>query len=74
MRKVKYFEMDYNKAMNKRVKCIKGIAKFHQFGFDYEEYEDGIGNFSVAIIELEDGKIKMVRADMIQFVEVRKGE
>ena len=45
-----------------------GLAVFHQFGVDYEEFETGAGNFSVAIIEWSDGQVEMVRADRIKFV------
>lgn len=46
-----------------------GKAVFHQFGMDYEEFEAGPGNFSVAIVEWPDGKVEFVRADWIRFIE-----
>lgn len=30
---------------------------FHEWGCDYEEFDSGPANFSVAIIELDNGKI-----------------
>ena len=30
------------------------IGKFHQWGSNYEEFENGAGNYSVAIVELPD--------------------
>ena len=42
---------------------------FHEFGNNYEEFESGPGNYSVAIVELPDGKIIMPPADSIQFID-----
>lgn len=36
-------------------------AKFHQWGVDYEEFETGPGNASVAIIETSEGAVKTVQ-------------
>lgn len=44
-----------------------GHGLFHGWGVDFEEFETGPGNFSVAIIELPDGKIKTVKADAVTF-------
>jgi hypothetical protein len=41
---------------------------FHQFGTDYEEFDQGGVPFTVAIVELADGTIIMPRADLIQFI------
>lgn len=42
---------------------------FHQWGIDYEEFESGPGNYTVAVIELDDGTVVMARADTVKFVE-----
>lgn len=42
---------------------------FHQWGCNYEEFETGPGNCSVAIVELPSGEIIMPLADDIQFLE-----
>ena len=42
---------------------------FHQWGCNYEEFETGAGNYSVAIVELPTGEIVMPVADDIQFLE-----
>jgi hypothetical protein len=46
-----------------------GIAAFHQFGQDYEEFESGGCMFPIAIIEREDGKIEVVPAQYIKFIK-----
>lgn len=46
----------------------KGEAVFHQFGCDYEEAENGYGNYTTAIIEWPDGVVGSVRADHVRFI------
>lgn len=50
-------------------KALDYQGKFHSFGMDYEEFESGPGNYSVAIVEKLTGEIEMPRADLIQFVK-----
>lgn len=47
----------------------KGEALFHQFGVDYEEFENGAGNYSTALVEWPDGTVESVRADRVQFLD-----
>lgn len=49
-------------------KVKTGVGLFHQWGSDYEEFETGPGNYSTAIVEMEDGTIKNVPCDMVQFI------
>ena len=42
-------------------------GKFHEWGVDFIETESGPGNFTVAIIELEDGSIDLVNPRFIVF-------
>jgi len=46
---------------------IFGIGVFHGFGVDCVESESGFGNFSIAIIELPDGKVIKVDVENIEF-------
>lgn len=46
----------------------KGEAIFHGFGSDYEEFENGAGNYTAAIVEWPGGQVELVRADRIRFV------
>lgn len=71
--------------MNQRVKVFKwksrnngtfdlervsdGEAVFCAWGVDFQEMENGIGNYSCAIIKRDDGKIENVPVEMIQFYE-----
>lgn len=45
------------------------LGYFHQWGSNYEEFENGAGNYSVAIVELPDGKVVMPVAEDITFLK-----
>ena len=51
---------------------VRGKGMFRRFGIDYEEFENGPGNYSTAIIELQDGTIKNIPVENIKFVESDK--
>ena len=55
----------------KRVNCggkvLEGHGIFHQWGVDYEEFENGAGNHSTAIVEMPDGSVKNVPVELIVF-------
>ena len=40
---------------------------FHQWGSNYEEFDNGAGKYSTAIVELPDGKVVMPNAGDIEF-------
>lgn len=47
------------------------LGYFHEWGMNYEEFGDiGVGNYSVAIVELPDGRIVMPVADDIVFIDL----
>lgn len=57
-----------------RVEVGKGI--FHQFGMAYTEFENGPGSYTTAItaiVEMPDGSIISVQAELIRF-EDKAGE
>ena len=43
-------------------------AEFHAWGVSYEEWEDGVGNYSVALVELKDGAVVEVLPKNIKFI------
>lgn len=47
----------------------QGQAMFHQFGVNYEEFENGPGNYSTAIVEWPNGEVESVRAEHVRFVD-----
>lgn len=50
-----------------------GEGLFHRWGLDYEELDNGVGlaagNYTVAIVELDDGTVKLMSVDDIQFIK-----
>ena len=69
MRKVKVFQTVQVAGTTKWETVERGTARFHQFGVDYEESDAGFGNYTAAVIEWPDGKVELVRADKVQFLE-----
>ncbi len=46
------------------------VGKFHQWGASYEEFRDSpVGNFTLAIIELEDGSIVTALPSDVRFID-----
>lgn len=45
------------------------LGYFHQWGIDSEEVEEGVMNFTTAIVELADGKIVTPVASDIKFID-----
>ncbi|QXI45113.1 hypothetical protein HU734_010250 [Pseudomonas wayambapalatensis] len=44
-------------------------GRFHGWGVDYEEFENGPGNYSVAIVEMADGTVKTLMPWAIRFLD-----
>lgn len=47
------------------------VGKFHQWGIEYEEFDTGPGNYTVAVVELFDGQVKTFPANDVKFIEER---
>lgn len=45
------------------------IAWFHAWGVEYEEFNTGPGNFSVAIVEDAHGKVHTFQPEQITFLD-----
>lgn len=68
MRKVMYKEYVQNADKKWELKEM-GTALFHQFGCDIDDNRETLASYSTAIIELPDGTVKNIRADMIRFLD-----
>lgn len=64
--KGKYTKWNSEKKAHEVVTFEDGI--FHQWGSDYEEYDNGAASFTVGIVELPDGTVIMPIASLIQFI------
>jgi len=45
----------------------EGFGSFHRWGEEYEEFENDVGNCTIAIVELDDGSIKTFLPHQIKF-------
>lgn len=41
---------------------------FHEFGLDFQECNEGVGSFTVAIVESPDGTVGLVPVHLIRFI------
>lgn len=48
------------------------LGYFHTWGCDYEEFETGAGNYSVAIVELPNGKVVKVNPIDLEFLDTKE--
>ena len=62
MRKVEVYE-------DSRKEKLIAIGQFHQFGVDCFETNEGVGNWSTVIVELEDGSVITPMTNEIKFVK-----
>lgn len=69
MKKVKYFGWDKVEGASYMARNEKGEALFLQFGVDFEYHDVGVGNYSTAIIQLDNGEIKNLPVEDIVFFE-----
>lgn len=72
MRKVSIVIWETDKedlAIPQRQRWNNYIGTFHQWGINYEELSDGIGNYTVAIVELEGGRVVEVIPTRVQFLD-----
>jgi len=69
MRKVEYSEWRKLPGDTHHTKVLAGFGDFHQFGCNYEEFENGAGNFTTAIIELPDGTMVNQPVEMVKFLD-----
>jgi len=44
-------------------------GKFHGWGVEHEEFENGPGNYSVAIVEMADGTVQTLMPWLIRFLD-----
>jgi hypothetical protein len=45
-------------------------GKFHDWGVEFEEFENGPGNYTVAIVEMPDGSIQTLVPWLIRFLDI----
>ena len=65
MRKVKF-----KRCVDNRYESdFTHVGLFHKWGSNYEEYENDIGNYTIALVELLDGTVEEVLPKNIKFYD-----
>ena len=67
LRKVVFYKYEKAKGAEHYEKVFDSNGLFHQFGCDYEQFEDVAASYSTAIIELPDGSIRNVPVELVVF-------
>jgi hypothetical protein len=67
LRKVVVYKYERVKGQTHYEKVPDGYGLFHQWGVEFEEFENGPGNYSTAIIEMSDGSVRNVPVELIVF-------
>ncbi|WP_277963867.1 hypothetical protein [Pseudomonas sp. RIT-To-2] len=49
-------------------------GRFHGWGVDYEVFETGPGNYTVAIVEMSDGSVQTLMPWLIRFLDSKQAE
>jgi hypothetical protein len=63
LRRVRVFKSDNGK------KIPDGEGVFHRWGDEFVEYESGPANFTIAVIERDNGMVETPQASLIQFMD-----
>lgn len=66
-RSVDVYSREYNRETRTYDQCLKDKGQFHMFGVQYEEFDTGPGNYTVAVVELSTGKVVTPDANLIKF-------
>ena len=69
MEKVIYSEYEFSKTKICYELKEKGEAEFMGIGVDRDEYENGVGSYSTAILKLPCGQVKTVPIEQIRFID-----
>lgn len=56
-------------AIPQRKKWFNYDGVFHQWGINYEEFDTGPGNYTIAIVELADGTVVEVLPSRVKFLD-----
>lgn len=68
MKKVTWVERTWVPPGRHEIKEM-GEAEFMAFGVEYDEFDNGVGNYSTAIIKLPNGKVRNIPVEQITFIE-----
>lgn len=74
MRRVEVFTTKYDHVSGLTARVREGRGNFIQYGTDVVEAETTVGQFTTAIVEMDDGTVRNICVGCIQFLEEGKVE
>ena len=69
MRQVEVFEWVYDAETGRFSDKPAGKGIFHQFGVEIAENDFGIGTYSIALVERENGRIESIPVNLVRFLD-----
>lgn len=67
MRKVKIFKWVWNEEKQEHDEVLDGAGLFVQYGVNFVELDEGIGNYTSVIVEKSDGTILNLPTELVVF-------
>ena len=67
MRKVKIFKWVWDEKTDKCDEVADGVGLFIQYGVNFVELDEGIGNYTSVIVEKSDGTILNLPTELVVF-------
>lgn len=67
-KKVEVYRWKWDTRLNAQGKELETTGVFLALGCNYTEFENGPGNFSTAIVKLEDGTLVNMPVELIRFI------
>lgn len=65
---IEFWQYEKEEGTGTFVKGATQCGKFHQFGCNFEEFEDGPGNYTTCIIEKDDGQLVNIPVDQCRLI------
>lgn len=72
IRKCKGRYYEYNKDIGRYRPISFELGYFNAWGIDYEEVQNGTGNYSIALVELPNGKVVKVNPSDLEFLDTKE--
>jgi hypothetical protein len=68
-RPVQIYSAEFREGVRHCVPEYNGRGTFHCWSTAHEEYESGAATFTVAVVEMPDGWVRVVAADLVRFLD-----
>lgn len=69
-RRVIVYKMERVQGESRHLRVYDTEGIFCGYGSDIIEYDGGFASFTVAIVEIDDGSVRLVQVDLIEFKDI----